>query len=282
MRVIAGWLAAPSSGGWRLEGCEILVAGRDQVNLTDQAAVRTWMRANRPNGIFLAAAKVGGIHANNTMPGDFLYENLAIEINVIRSAYEEGVEKLLFLGSSCIYPKFAPQPIVEESLLTGLLEPTNEAYAIAKIAGIKLCQAMRTQYNCDYISAQPTNLYGPGDNYNLETSHVLPALLRKFHEARKARSQTVTLWGTGSPLREFLHVDDLADALVFLFKTYSGEVPINVGSQEEVTIRDLAYLIADVVGYEAELVFDDTKPDGTPTKADGQSQAARYGLERGP
>ncbi|SOH95454.1 GDP-L-fucose synthase [Monaibacterium marinum] len=248
------------------EPCEVITAGRETVDLTDQVAVTDWMQKERPDAIVLAAAKVGGIHANNSQPAEFLRDNLVLQTNVIHAAYQIGVEKLLFLGSSCIYPKFAPQPIREDALLTGALEPTNEWYAIAKIAGIKMCQAYRRQYGCDYISAQPTNLYGPGDNYDLSTSHVLPALLRKFHEAKQAGAPSVTLWGSGTPLREFLHVDDLADGLVHLLKTYSDEVPVNVGSGVEVTIRALAETIADVVGYEAELVFDSTKPDGTPRK----------------
>lgn len=248
------------------EGCEIITAGRDVVDLVDQRAVHDWMAANRPDAIVLAAAKVGGIQANSTRPVDFLYDNLMIEANIIHAAHEADVERLLFLGSSCIYPKLAPQPIPEDSLLTGPLEPTNEWYAIAKIAGIKLTQAYRTQYGRDWISAMPTNLYGPGDNYDLTSSHVLPALLRKFHEAKLAGAPSVTLWGSGTPLREFLHCDDLADALVFLLKEYSGYEHVNVGSGSEVTIRELAETIASVVGYEAELVFDATKPDGTPRK----------------
>ncbi|AXI56680.1 GDP-L-fucose synthase (plasmid) [Pseudoseohaeicola sp. NH-UV-7] len=259
------------------EDCEIITAGRDVVDLTDQAGVDRWMEKTRPDAIVLAAAKVGGIHANNTMPAEFLRDNLVLETNVIHAAYQCGVEKLLFLGSSCIYPKLAPQPISEDALLTGPLEPTNEWYAIAKIAGIKMCQAYRKQYGCDFISAQPTNLYGPGDNYNLETSHVLPALLRKFHEAKESGAKSVTLWGSGTPLREFLHVDDLADALVFLLKSYSGDVPLNVGSGSEVTIRELAETIADVVGYKAELVFDPSKPDGTPRKLMDSSQLHALG-----
>jgi len=259
------------------ENCEVLTAGRDVVDLTDQAAVDRWMDKTRPDAIVLAAAKVGGIHANNTMPAEFLRDNLVLETNVIHAAYQCGVEKLLFLGSSCIYPKMAPQPISEDALLTGPLEPTNEWYAIAKIAGIKMCQAYRKQYGCDFISAQPTNLYGPGDNYNLETSHVLPALLRKFHEAKESGAKSVTLWGSGTPLREFLHVDDLADALVFLLKSYSGDIPLNVGSGSEVTIRELAETIADVVGYNADLVFDPSKPDGTPRKLMDSSQLHALG-----
>ncbi|MEP4196176.1 MAG: GDP-L-fucose synthase [Aliishimia sp.] len=248
------------------ENCEVITAGRDVVDLVDQRAVHAWMHDTKPDAIVLAAAKVGGIKANNDFPVDFLYENLMIEANIIHAAHEADVERLLFLGSSCIYPKLAPQPIPEDSLLTGQLEPTNEWYAIAKIAGIKLCQAHRIQHKRDWISAMPTNLYGPGDNYDLNSSHVLPALLRKFHEAKKANAPSVELWGSGTPLREFLHCDDLADALVFLLKDYSGYDHVNVGSGVEVTIRELAETIADVVGYEAELVFDATKPDGTPRK----------------
>jgi GDP-L-fucose synthase len=232
------------------EPCTVLTAGREAVDLTDQRAVQAWMDAQRPDAVILCAARVGGIQANATRPVDFLYDNLMIEANVIHAAHRAGVEKLLFLGSSCIYPKFADQPITEEALLTGPLEPTNEWYAVAKIAGIKLCQAYRQQYGADFISAQPTNLYGPGDNYDLQTSHVLPALLRKFHEAREAGRPEVVLWGSGTPLREFLHVDDLADALVFLLTRYSGPVPLNVGSGVEVSIRALAETIAEVVGYE--------------------------------
>ncbi|MBL1422414.1 MAG: GDP-L-fucose synthase [Alphaproteobacteria bacterium] len=247
-------------------GCEVLTAGREVVDLLDQRAVDDWLSQAKPDVIILAAAKVGGIQANNTRPAEFLYDNMTLQSNVIHGAYKNEVEKLLFLGSSCIYPKLAPQPIKEEYLLTGELEPTNEWYAIAKISGIKMCQAYRKQYGCDFISAQPTNLYGPGDNYNLETSHVLPALLRKFHEAKLSGSKSVTLWGSGSPLREFLHVDDLADALVFLLCNYSGGIPFNVGSGTEVSIRFLAETIAKVVEYDAKLEFDSTKPDGTPRK----------------
>jgi GDP-L-fucose synthase len=262
------------------ESCEIITAGRDIVDLTDQTGVNAWMAKNRPDAIVLAAAKVGGIHANNSMPAEFLRDNLVLQTNVIHAAYETGVEKLLFLGSSCIYPKLAPQPISENALLTGPLEPTNEWYAIAKIAGIKMCQAYRKQYGCDFISAQPTNLYGPGDNYNLQTSHVLPALLRKFHEARETNAPSVTLWGSGTPLREFLHVDDLADALVFLLKSYSGDIPLNVGSGVEVTIQELAQTIAGVVGYKARLEFDSTKPDGTPRKLMDSSQLHALGWNK--
>ena len=248
------------------EGCEVITAGRDVLDLTRQAEVGAWMAEARPDAIIMAAAKVGGILANDTHPVDFLIENIQIETNIFEAAHANDVERFLFLGSSCIYPKFAQQPIHEDSLLTGLLEPTNEWYAVAKIAGIKMAQAYRKQYGRDWISAMPTNLYGPGDNYDLQSSHVLPALLRKFHEAKLAGAPSVTLWGSGTPLREFLHADDLADALVFLLKTYSGHDHVNVGSGVEVTIRDLATTIARVVGYEADLVFDTSKPDGTPRK----------------
>ena len=248
------------------EGCEIITAGRDVVDLVNQNAVHDWMAMSKPDVIVLAAAKVGGIHANATSPVDFLYENLMIESNVLHAAHEANVERLLFLGSSCIYPKFAIQPIHETSLLTGALEPTNEWYAIAKIAGLKLVQAFRKQHGRDWISAMPTNLYGPGDTYDLATSHVLPALLRKFHEAKERGDTEVVVWGTGTPLREFLHCDDLADALVFLLRNYTGKDHINVGSGVEVTIKELAETIAEVVGYDAALTWDTTKPDGTPRK----------------
>ncbi|MEY2960317.1 MAG: hypothetical protein RLZ60_147 [Pseudomonadota bacterium] len=248
------------------EGCEVITAGRDVVDLVNQKAVDDWMAMSKPDVIVLAAAKVGGIHANATSPVDFLYENLMIESNVLHAAHEANVERLLFLGSSCIYPKFAIQPIQETSLLTGALEPTNEWYAIAKIAGLKLVQAFRKQHGRDWISAMPTNLYGPGDNYDLTTSHVLPALLRKFHKAKESGDTEVVVWGTGTPLREFLHCDDLADALVFLLRSYSGDDHINVGSGVEVTIKELAETIAKVVGCDAVLTWDTSKPDGTPRK----------------
>ena len=248
------------------EGCEVLVAGRDRLNLLDQAGVRAWMADNKPDAVILAAAKVGGILANDTYPADFLYENLVIETNVIEAAFRQGVEKLLFLGSSCIYPKLAPQPIPEDALLTGPLEPTNEWYAIAKIAGLKLCEAYRRQHGVDYISAMPTNLYGPGDNYDLEKSHVIPALLRKAHDAKLSGAETMTVWGTGSPMREFLHVDDAADAMVHLLKTYSGARHVNVGTGEDISILELTRMVAEVVGFEGEIVTDPTKPDGTPRK----------------
>ena len=259
------------------EDCELILAGRDVVDLTDQLGVNSWMASAKPDCIVLAAAKVGGIHANNTAPVDFLQNNLVIQNNILTAAHANDVDRLLFLGSSCIYPKFAEQPIREDTLLTGALEPTNEWYAIAKIAGIKLCQAYRKQHGRDWISAMPTNLYGPGDNYDLETSHVLPALLRKFHEAKESGASQVTLWGSGTPLREFLHCDDLADALVYVLKYYSENEHINVGSGPEVTIRELAETIARVVGYEAELVFDSSKPDGTPRKLMDSARLHRLG-----
>ncbi|NIZ15476.1 GDP-L-fucose synthase [Phaeobacter sp. HF9A] len=248
------------------EDCEVLTASRAELDMVDQAAVRAWMQEMRPDAIIMAAGKVGGIKANSEYPVDFLYQNMMIVANAAEAAHRADVARFLFLGSSCIYPKLAPQPIPEASLLTGPLEPTNEWYAIAKIAGIKLMQAYRQQYGRDWISAMPTNLYGPGDNYDLTTSHVLPALLRKFHEAKVAGAAQVELWGSGTPLREFMHCDDLADALVFLLGQYSGHEHINVGSGIEVSIRGLAETIARVVGIEAELVFDTSKPDGTPRK----------------
>jgi GDP-L-fucose synthase len=248
------------------ERCDILTASRTEVDLTRQAEVEAWMRQVRPDVVFLAAAKVGGILANDTYPADFLYENLILEANIIHVAHKVGVEKLLFLGSSCIYPKFAEQPIAETALLTGALEPTNEWYAIAKIAGIKLCQAYRRQYGRDFISAMPTNLYGPGDNFDLNSSHVVPALIRKAHEAKVHRHPDLTIWGTGTPRREFLHVDDCADACVFLMKTYSGESHVNVGSGEDITILELAELVCKTVGYQGSIIRDLGKPDGTPRK----------------
>ena len=247
------------------EDCEVLTVERSELDLTDQRAVLGWMHNHRPQAVFLAAARVGGIHANDTRPVDFLRDNLLIETAVFTGAESVGVEKLLFLGSSCIYPKHAPQPLREEALLTGALEPTNEWYALAKIAGVKLAQAYRKQFGCDFISAMPTNLYGPGDNYDLSGSHVLPALIRKVHEA-KEQGAAVEIWGTGSPLREFLYVDDCADACIHLMEHYSGEMAINVGSGEEISILDLTRLIMDVIGYQGEVVNDLTKPDGTPRK----------------
>ena len=248
------------------EGCHVLTATRAELDLTRQADVEAWMAKERPDAVFLAAAKVGGILANDSFPADFLYDNLILEANIIHAAHTVGVEKLLFLGSSCIYPKFADQPIVEEALLTGALEPTNEWYAIAKIAGIKLCQAYRRQHGRDFISAMPTNLYGPGDNFDLASSHVMPALIRKAHEAKVARKPEITVWGTGTPRREFLHVDDCADACVHLMKTYSDDGHINVGSGEDITILDLTRLVCRIVGYDGAIVHDLTKPDGTPRK----------------
>jgi GDP-L-fucose synthase len=262
------------------ENCELLTATRDQLDMRRQDAVEQWMAKEKPQVVYVAAAKVGGIHANNSLPADFIYENLIVEANVIHTAYKVGVEKLVFLGSTCIYPKMAPQPIAEESLLTGPLEPTNEWYAVAKIAGIKLCQAYRRQYGCDFIAAQPTNLYGPGDNYDLQNSHVLPALLRKAHEAKVSGAETLTVWGSGSPLREFMHVDDLADAVVYLSKHHSGEGHINVGSGQEVSIKQLAQLICDVVGFQGKLVFDASKPDGTPRKLADVSKLKAMGWDR--
>ena len=248
------------------EDCEILTVGHDEVDLRDQAAVRAWVARTKPDAVFAAAAKVGGILANATSPADFLYDNLMIEANVIEASFKVGVEKLCFLGSSCIYPKFAAQPIVESALLTGELEPTNEAYAIAKIAGIKLCQAYRRQYGVDYISAMPTNLYGPGDNFDLNSSHVMPALIRKAHEAKVSGAKSITMWGTGKPLREFLHVDDCADACVHLMKVYSDFEHVNVGSGEDLSILELTKRVCEVVGFEGEIVHDLSKPDGTPRK----------------
>lgn len=252
----------------RLEGedCEVITAGRDRVDLMRQAEVEAFMQAERPDAIVMAAAKVGGILANDTYPADFLYNNLIIEANITEAAHRADVNRMLFLGSSCIYPKFAEQPIREDALLTGALEPTNEWYAIAKIAGIKLAQAYRRQYGRDYISAMPTNLYGPGDNFDLQSSHVLPALMRKVHEAKMRGDAAITMWGTGTPRREFLHADDCADALVFLLKSYSGEEHVNVGSGTDVTIHELAALICSVVGYRGRIDRDLTKPDGTPRK----------------
>ena len=248
------------------EDVEVLTAPRAELDLRDAAAVRGWLTANRPDVVVLAAAKVGGILANDSYPADFLLQNLQIETAVIGGALEAGVGKLLFLGSTCIYPRMAPQPIPEEALLTGPLEPTNEWYAIAKIAGLKLCQAFRRQHGVDFISGMPSNLYGPGDNYHPEHSHVPAALIRRMDEAKAAGARSVTVWGTGKPLREFLYVDDCADACVHMLKTYSGEIALNIGSGEEVSIGDFAHRVATAVGYEGELEFDTSKPDGTPRK----------------
>lgn len=257
----------------------IIVKTSKELDLRNQQAVEEFFQTEKPEYVFLAAAKVGGIHANNTYRADFLYDNLAMEANVIHSAHTHKVKKLLFLGSSCIYPKLAEQPLKEESLLTGLLEPTNEPYAIAKIAGIKLCESYRDQYEDNFISAMPTNLYGPNDNYDLNNSHVLPALIRKFHTARVNKEPNVTVWGTGSPLREFLHVDDLAEALVFLMNHYDEKQFVNVGYGEDLSIKDLALLIKEIVGYEGDLVFDTSKPDGTPRKLMDSSRIHKLGWE---
>ena len=248
------------------EGCEILTADRTECDLLNQEKTLSWLDANRPDAVFMAAAKVGGILANDTNPVDFLYENLMIAGNVIHGCHEVAVEKLLFLGSSCIYPKMAPQPIREEYLLTGPLEPTNEWYAVAKIAGIKLCQAYMKQHGRRFISAMPTNLYGPFDNFDLKSSHVLPALMRKAHEAKSAGQKNLDVWGSGKPMREFLHVDDLADACVHVMKVYEDYEHINIGSGTDIAISEVARTIMDVVGLEGDLVFDTSKPDGTPRK----------------
>jgi GDP-L-fucose synthase len=246
--------------------CTLLTVGREELDLTRQGEVEAWMQATKPQAVFLAAAKVGGIVANSSWPAQFIYNNLAIATNVLHTAEAVDVEKLLFLGSSCIYPKFAPQPIEESALLTGPLEPTNEWYAIAKIAGLKLCQAYRREHACDFIAAMPTNLYGPGDNFDLTSGHVVPALMRKAHEAKLRGDRQLVIWGSGKPKREFLHVDDAADALVHLMTHYSGPAPVNVGSGNDLAIIELATLVADVVGYKGQIVTDPSKPDGTPRK----------------
>jgi GDP-L-fucose synthase len=268
-------------------GADLQTVERGAVDLRDQRQTFAWFAENKPQAVFVAAAKVGGILANDTRPAEFIYDNLVIETNVIEAARQAGVEKLLFLGSSCIYPKLAPQPIREEALLTGPLEPTNEWYALAKIAGIKLCQAYRRQYGCNFISVMPTNLYGPHDNFDLQTSHVLPALLKKTHLAKVAGAAEMPIWGTGTALREFLHVDDLADACVFLMERYDGESHLNIGSGTEITINALAQRIADIVGWRGHFVHERDKPDGTPRKLLDVSRLralgweARIGLEEG-
>jgi len=244
----------------------IICRTHKELDLTNQEAVRTFFEQEKPEYVFLAAAKVGGIHANNTYPADFIYDNLMIQNNVIKAAHDFEVKKLLFLGSTCIYPKMAPQPIKEEYLLTGALEETNEAYAVAKIAGLEMCKFFKRQYGDNFISCMPTNLYGPNDNFDLKNSHVLPALIRKFHEAKVNSSDVVEVWGTGTPLREFLYVDDMADACVFLMENYDGEQHVNIGTGEEVSIRELAETVKEVVGFEGELVFNTNMPDGTPRK----------------
>jgi GDP-L-fucose synthase len=248
------------------ERCEILTISHAELDLKRQADVEDWLAEARPDAIFVAAATVGGIRANDTRPAEFLYDNLMIEANVIEAAYRTRVEKLMFLGSACIYPRDATQPMAEDELLSGPLEPTNEWYAIAKIAGIKLCQAYRRQYNCDFISAMPNNLYGSGDNFDLESSHVVPALIRKIHEAKKNGTETVEIWGSGKPLREFLHVEDCADAVVFLMTDYSSHSHVNIGSGDEISIAGLATLIAEVVGYQGVFAFNASMPDGAPRK----------------
>lgn len=258
-------------------GDEVLKVDRSVVDLRNQIGVEVWLKQNRPDAVIFAAAKVGGIYANDTYPADFIYDNLAIEANIIHSSHIAGVKRLVFLGSSCIYPKHAPQPIEERSLLTGPLEPTNEWYAIAKIAGIKLCQAYRKQYGRHYVSVMPCNLYGPGDNFDPMTSHVLPALIRKFHEAKSKSAQEVVVWGTGTPLREFLHVDDLARAIVFCLDNYDDYEHINCGSSEEISIGALAKLVARVTGYDGKITFDKTKPDGTPRKLMDSSRITALG-----
>ena len=269
------------------EDCEVLTAGRDTLDLIDQAAVRAWFAREKPDAVVIAAAKVGGILANDSFPADFLYDNLMIEANVVEAAFRANVEKLLFLGSSCIYPKFAEQPIREDALLTGTLEPTNEWYAIAKIAGLKLAQAYRRQHGSDFISAMPTNLYGPGDNFDLASSHVLPALLRKAHEAKLAGAASFAIWGSGTPRREFLHVDDMADACVFLMRSYSDDEHVNVGSGSDIAIGDLAGLVARTVGFAGTVETDSSKPDGTPRKLMDSSRlralgwSPQIGLEQG-
>ena len=255
----------------------IIVRTSSELDLRVQEPVNEFFETERPEYVFLAAAKVGGIMANNMYRADFLYENLMIQSNVIHSAYATGVKKLMFLGSSCIYPKLAPQPMKEEYLLTGLLEPTNEPYAIAKIAGIKMCDAYRAQYGCNFISVMPTNLYGPNDNYDLQNAHVLPTLIRKFHEAKQNGDPAVTIWGTGTPKREFLHADDLASACVYLMGNYNEEGLVNIGTGEDVTITELAMLIKEIVGYEGALVYDHTKPDGTPRKLMDVSKLTQLG-----
>ena len=258
-------------------GDNVLKVDRAVVDLRNQIGVEVWLKQNRPDSIVFAAAKVGGIYANDAFPADFIYDNLAIEANIIHSAHLADIDRLVFLGSSCIYPKFAPQPIKEDALLTGPLEPTNEWYAIAKIAGIKLCQAYRKQYGRRYISVMPCNLYGPGDNFDPLTSHVLPALIRKFHEAKEEARREVVVWGTGSPLREFLHVDDLARAVVFRLDNYDEYQHINCGAGYEVSIKDLAETVARVVGFSGKIVFDTTKPDGTPRKLMDSSRVSALG-----
>ena len=261
------------------DGIEPVVASRDELDLLDQQAVDAWFAEHKVDQVYLAAAKVGGIHANDTYPAEFLRDNLVMQSNIIHSAWKSGVKKLLFLGSSCIYPKLAPQPMSEDCLLTGELEPTNEWYAIAKIAGIKMCQAYRKQYGFDAISIMPTNLYGPGDNFDLKNSHVLPALIRKLHEAKVSGAESAGVWGTGNPRREFLHVDDLADACVFLMQNYSNPDIINVGWGRDISISELAHLISGIVGFTGSLEFDASMPDGTPRKLLDTSRLTTLGWQ---
>ncbi|WP_313138690.1 GDP-L-fucose synthase [Rhizobium croatiense] len=263
------------------ENCTVITATRQELDLKRQDEVERFVQTNRPDAIILAAAKVGGILANDTLPADFLYDNLIIEANIFEAAHRSGVDRLLFLGSSCIYPKFAPQPIPEDALLTGPLEPTNEWYAVAKIAGIKLAEAYRKQHGRDYISAMPTNLYGPGDNFDLQSSHVLPALIRKAHLAKVTEAPEITIWGTGTPRREFLHVNDCADALVFLLRNYSDAEHVNVGSGEDIEIVELARLVCRVVGYEGKIAHDLSKPDGTPRKLMSNDKLKNMGWKPG-
>ena len=255
----------------------ILTRTSSELDLRNQKAVFDFFENEKPDYVFLAAAKVGGIVANNTYRAEFIYDNITLQNNVIHACYMNQVKKMMFLGSSCIYPKMAPQPMNEDSLLTGTLEPTNEPYAIAKISGIKMCEAYRDQYGCNYISVMPTNLYGTNDNYDLQASHVLPALIRKFHEAKISNAPTVEIWGTGSPLREFLHADDLAAACVFLMKNYNEKQFVNIGTGEDISIKDVALIIKDIVGFQGELVFDTTKPDGTPRKLMDVSKLHKLG-----
>ena len=277
-RAIVAWWARPLSGVCQKDGYTNLVTRTSkELDLREQVAVREFFATEKPDYVILAAAKVGGILANDTYPADFIYQNLMIEANVIEASHVHGVKKLLGLGSTCIYPRMAPQPLKEEYLLTGPLESTNEWYAVAKIAGIKLCQAYQRQYGCKFISAMPTNLYGPEDNFDLETSHVMPALIRKFHDAKVNKRPTVTVWGTGKPLREFLHVDDCADACLYLMQHYDGEGIVNIGIGSDLSIGDLASLVRDVVGYRGEIVYDTSKPDGTPRKLVDVSRIAGLG-----
>jgi GDP-L-fucose synthase len=263
------------------EECQILIADRNRVDLRDQAVVQNWFEENRPEAVFVAAARVGGIYANDRFPGDFLYDNLAMASNVIEAARRASVQKLLYFGSSCIYPQLAPQPIPEHALLTGPLEPTNESYAIAKIAGLKLCEAYRRQHGCDFVSVMPTNLYGPGDNFDPLMGHVMPALIARIDDAHRRGRKTVEIWGTGEARREFLHVDDLADAAIFLMKSWSDDAHINIGTGEEVTIAELARLIARTIGFEGEFLFDRSKPDGTPRKVLNVSALHSLGWRHG-